>query len=987
MRLRIFAFLSVLTLIAGVPMGAAGQSCLLVDDRPIGSGSNSDRGILVRFDVATAAQETIGVTGADEIEAIAFDPFRNRLYAVDGGRFGTIDTETGTFDVVSETIGEGNGSEGIIPFADVDGLTVDPFTGTVYGSVRREDFPDLLIVINPRKGTAVKDAFGEGSDYVVIRSFDNLIDIDDLAYDSDRSILFGIANDAGRRDHLVRIDPSTGKVKNVGRLLRSSGSGVDNIEGLSFSFDGMLLGAMGGDAKKIYRIDPETARSERVGHLSGASDYESIECYLPTESNKIVGRVYNDANASEYHEDGEGGVFGVPVLMYRDENDNDRIDTDDHLLLTTLTDGDGTYDFKFYVRGDYLVRVDIGLLPDDAAISTRSAIEAFFDDFGQRLRDANFAVANLPSIFEVSGGGNAGIESEGSMATLLAQRLFTRRQDAHVRAALKAAPRPVPYAEHPHALYADGASVSKTGLGDVAQLIPAKGPLNSTAFVVTPGDLLGATNAFSVFAADYLRPEGRRVAAVFAATTALARPYDHSKTICDRLSGSRLENVGLIDAAGGSFVLTRTVHADGRVDYASSFIVYRSGDRFVVDSRFVPSEYAFSAPTSEVLNVQVWSLSPDMTASMVSDIVARLQAEAPVDLANSGAGKPGVPGVFVRDGSYKQGRLYLNLVNTAGARSVTFKGSVARSEIAAGRYQRDAYERTVSISNSGAVDLPLGALYDAELTLEYDGGEHFDKIYFADGAWSYQRGSSTSISYFETFPEPFAPPSPDRFVVERDAYLSGSVGDWAALFRYLKPGGRAVDLSRFGFLEFKANGRGTIRVVLEKAGIDTWDQYGYTFELEAAEKEYRVPMPAFKRVDGTGVFEPNDVTLLAFYVQPTNQTGARFDVNIRDVSFGGTTAVGAEDDETLPHQVVLDGNYPNPFNPATRIRFSLPSAQHVRLTVFDMLGRRVAVPVDEMLAAGSHAVPFDAAALASGTYIYHLETPNTTISKTMTLAK
>ena len=58
----------------------------------------------------------------------------------------------------------------------------------------------------------------------------------------------------------------------------------------------------------------------------------------------------------------------------------------------------------------------------------------------------------------------------------------------------------------------------------------------------------------------------------------------------------------------------------------------------------------------------------------------------------------------------------------------------------------------------------------------------------------------------------------------------------------------------------------------------------------------------------------------------------------------------------LPGQAVLYPAYPNPFNPTVQIRFVLPERMAVRLEVFDILGQRVDVVVNEMLDAGSHAV-------------------------------
>lgn len=89
----------------------------------------------------------------------------------------------------------------------------------------------------------------------------------------------------------------------------------------------------------------------------------------------------------------------------------------------------------------------------------------------------------------------------------------------------------------------------------------------------------------------------------------------------------------------------------------------------------------------------------------------------------------------------------------------------------------------------------------------------------------------------------------------------------------------------------------------------------------------------------------------------------------------------------LPSSVMLEQNYPNPFNPSTSISFSLPSADHVTLKVFDTLGREVATLIDGTRTAGEHSVQFDALGLSNGTYLYRLETPHELRSRTMILMK
>jgi hypothetical protein len=83
----------------------------------------------------------------------------------------------------------------------------------------------------------------------------------------------------------------------------------------------------------------------------------------------------------------------------------------------------------------------------------------------------------------------------------------------------------------------------------------------------------------------------------------------------------------------------------------------------------------------------------------------------------------------------------------------------------------------------------------------------------------------------------------------------------------------------------------------------------------------------------------------------------------------------------------LRQNYPNPFNPSTTINYQLPMTNFVTLRVYDMLGRVVKTLVNEQESAGTHSIPFNAAGLPSGIYIYQLRAGNYVSTKKMILSK
>ncbi len=83
----------------------------------------------------------------------------------------------------------------------------------------------------------------------------------------------------------------------------------------------------------------------------------------------------------------------------------------------------------------------------------------------------------------------------------------------------------------------------------------------------------------------------------------------------------------------------------------------------------------------------------------------------------------------------------------------------------------------------------------------------------------------------------------------------------------------------------------------------------------------------------------------------------------------------------------LYDNYPNPFNPSTTIRYSIPEASFTTLIVYDALGNEVSSLVNETKSAGTFEVKFNASNLSSGIYYYTLQSGSITETKKMILTK
>lgn len=120
-----------------------------------------------------------------------------------------------------------------------------------------------------------------------------------------------------------------------------------------------------------------------------------------------------------------------------------------------------------------------------------------------------------------------------------------------------------------------------------------------------------------------------------------------------------------------------------------------------------------------------------------------------------------------------------------------------------------------------------------------------------------------------------------------------------------------------------------------------------------------------KQIDNDGEFEYSD----SIFVQVNFISGIeRFD-NSRPVNYH------------------LTPNYPNPFNPVTNIRFTIPKASNVNISVFNSAGEKVAEVIDKYMAAGEYELNFNADGLSSGAYFYKLTAGDFTQIRKMLLIK
>ena len=99
------------------------------------------------------------------------------------------------------------------------------------------------------------------------------------------------------------------------------------------------------------------------------------------------------------------------------------------------------------------------------------------------------------------------------------------------------------------------------------------------------------------------------------------------------------------------------------------------------------------------------------------------------------------------------------------------------------------------------------------------------------------------------------------------------------------------------------------------------------------------------------------------------------------------TLLSVSDEPNISSNYILLPNYPNPFNPSTKISYSIPSTSKVTLKIYDILGKEVAILVNEEKSLGEYEVEFNAADLPSGIYFYQLKAGKFIQTKKMVLLR
>lgn len=551
----------------------------------------------------------------------------------------------------------------------------------------------------------------------------------------------------------------------------------------------------------------------------------------------------------------------------------------------------------------------------------------------------NIDVTNSTDVYSSNSGG---FESNGDLATLIAKRNFNRaKKNIHAdrkerqRAFNKASSR----------------SASNTlASNSLSNYFPESGMFGSEEpYVATPEDLPQYANADDVFALDYYGGDHRESAALLTVTS--ERIYDHSKTICDRLNGSKLKDVRNVTIKGHEMVFSIIERDNGFIEYAVHFSVRRDTENYELYSFWNISDY----PEGDFLNFQVWGKTMGQVTHIVNHVLDNLSLEREVV---STPVENRVPTVFISSGYYRNKQLHLEVINKTQDSWAETTINYTNSE------QSEREEVTIQVPLSGewneTITVDTEFIFDLGMSFRGENSFKSDALYLADGPWGTDYNSDEVVMNDFLIHEQIDDLDESLYQVERHITANGGVKGVCNVFRNILPGELIFDTTDYQDIQFYVTNDKPIEVILVTEDLEDWNnRLRFTIPENTEETLYSLPYTAFK--NGEGVYEEIDgLKSVVFSLKGDYASFEPFDISIRKLAFGLKPTVNDEIANTI--------NYPNPFSSLTTL-VAPEKTTHLHLEVYDLLGRQVFNEVVNTMD-DEKSIQFKAVGLAKGLYKY-----------------
>ena len=407
-------------------------------------------------------------------------------------------------------------------------------------------------------------------------------------------------------------------------------------------------------------------------------------------------------------------------------------------------------------------------------------------------------------------------------------------------------------------------------------LIPTDAIPGSQAYINSPDHLIDITNAEELFAVDIYESE-KRVGAVLLLETKNV-VYEHTKYVCDRLSGAEIEDIFSYKVDGQhDFIITKISTPSGDTEYALSFSIRKVGGvKYGLESHWNLEDY----PTSDsYVNIQLWANNTNYLIRLTQEVIRLAEQYKSISTYNTSR----APEVYVKSGRLDKDSLHLILSNPLGLEYLDAVGYVAHSETS----EQEGFNYRISLSGltKESVSIPIGHVYYLGLSFVHSQLEVADKIFVAEGAWGYNSGSvEEEVSSYEVIKGGGA--TVGCYEVSRDVAISGQVKNYVSLYRSFTPRFEGLNLEQYEALSFTGKGQAKLEVVVVEAGESDWSKQAKCYvDLDSEERQILLGKEFFVNAKGE---QPDwtDVHMLVVNILGDGQTVQPFDVSLKDVKFG-----------------------------------------------------------------------------------------------------
>ncbi len=409
----------------------------------------------------------------------------------------------------------------------------------------------------------------------------------------------------------------------------------------------------------------------------------------------------------------------------------------------------------------------------------------------------------------------------------------------------------------------------------LANLLDPNALSDHTSQVATPDFLSSITNAIDIYSLDYFY-NNERVGSVLSLSTE-QEVYEHTKFVCDRLTGSKILDILNIKLDGiNNYSVTKFETETGNVEYAVSFsCALIDSNTLSLNSHWNLANYD---QNKDYYNFQIWANNTGRLVQLFNSTISKIEESFTLSSYNISE----APGFFVNYAEYDQSdNLNLYYTNKIGIDTITINGVLSETEFSGSQ----SFQRIDSLSwfINDTLTIPVGKIYDIGLTFHNANIASPDNIFYADGRWDIAHDTTELINTFNILNNSLT--DTDSYILNRDIQLTGQVKNYINVFRSFYPDFDQININQFNGLSFEASGEGRIEVAISRASESDWLKQGkYYFDLTSENQVFSISKNQFKDLYGD-VHSWIDPFMITFTIIGGGEILEDFELNISNVQF------------------------------------------------------------------------------------------------------